>query len=154
MNPYADGRCRNVYATAIRRELHAVFVAVLDLQMDRRGYRLLATPSRAVRQGEVHELIVTAEIDGRPGGEVQSVAVVGFVEFSRGGVLVAGDDVWVGARYLGFIAGFDESHMPNHLNIVLGAPVRRSGLALGIRVEEGVLFSAWQHRGVPPARIS
>ncbi len=33
-----------------------------------------------------------------------------------------GDKVSVGAKPLGVLAGYDETHMPNHMNIVVKTP--------------------------------
>jgi hypothetical protein len=86
----------------------------------------------------VHELIITEEKTG-PSGRADKVAYLGFVEFSRGGVMLIGDEVRIAGDLLGTIAGYDETHMPNHLNIVLtGAPATSGverGIALGQRVE-------------------
>jgi len=42
-------------------------------------------------------------------------------------MLVYGDSVVIGGKTVGTIAGFDESHFPNHYNIVIKGPRRLSG---------------------------
>lgn len=141
-NPYETGAARNAYATAKRRTLEGRMVAVLDLATDGRGYRLMKEFSRAICAGEIHELISTAEESPMPGSEVNAVAVIGFVEFTQGGILVAGDNLVIGGRTLGYVAGFDPSHAPNHYNIVVRTAQRVHGLALGVELEQEVRLAA------------
>ena len=49
------------------------------------------------------------------------------------GVLVRGDAAPIDGREVGTVAGFDECHFPNHLNIVLQAADVRTGIQLGTR---------------------
>ncbi len=46
---------------------------------------------------------------------------IGFFEIIKSGLIVAGDDVWIEDRLLGKLAGFDVTHMPNHINVVVKA---------------------------------
>ena len=92
---------------------------------------------RAICRYQVHELIMTDQ-DARPGDTVNPIAYLGFVEFQQGGVMVAGDRVVVDGEDIGFVCGFDETHMPNHLNIVVqGERVtgRQRNLSLGQQIE-------------------
>jgi hypothetical protein len=112
-------------------------VVVLDGQYPERGLSLIPQPSRAICRYQVHELIMTDQ-DARPGDTVNPIAYLGFVEFQQGGVMVAGDRVVVDGEDIGFVCGFDETHMPNHLNIVVqGERVsgRQRNLSLGQQVE-------------------
>lgn len=115
--------------------------AVLDLHYERRGLELIPQPSRAVRRGEVHELFLTDEAGAGPGQAVHRVAVLGFFEVERGGVILRGDRVTIGGRFVGTVAGFDETHAPNHLNVVLRGPQARSGTDLGLALGEPVAFT-------------
>ena len=142
VDPYAAGIIKeNVYLKAKKRKLKGKIVVVLDLKLDNRGYQLISTPSRVVLSQEIHELISTAEDKSKPGGEVNRVGVIGFVEFTTGGVLAVGDRVVIRGKEIGFIAGFDETHTPNHLNIIIKASDRVSGADLGIDIEDDVMFS-------------
>jgi L-arabinose 1-dehydrogenase len=108
-------------------------VGVMELSRDDRGLSLIAAPTRCIRRGDVHELIVTDERDAGPGSTVLRCRFLGFVEFECAGVLVRGDSVEVDGRAVGTVAGFDECHFPNHLNIVLQAAHARTGIQLGLR---------------------
>jgi hypothetical protein len=109
------------------------FVGVMELSRDDRGFSLIAAPTRCIRRGDVHELILTDEPDAGPGSTVQRCRFLGFVEFESAGVMVRGDAVEIDGRAVGKVAGFDECHFPNHLNIVLQAADARTGIELGLR---------------------
>lgn len=96
--------------------------------------------SRAVLRSEIHEIITTAETGG-PGETVNDVSYVAFFEVSRGGILRVGDVVRIGDRVIGALAGFDVTHHPNHLNLVVRAVAARSGKDLAIPLEAKVRFS-------------
>jgi hypothetical protein len=121
-----------------RAGLEGTFVGVMRLKLEARGLQLIPQGSRCIRRFDVHELIVTEEKTG-PSGRADKVAYLGFVEFAKGGVMLTGDEVRIGGALVGTIAGYDETHMPNHLNIVLtgasGASGVERGIALGQRVE-------------------
>jgi hypothetical protein len=123
-----------------RSPLAGSFVGVMRLKLDSRGLQLIPQGSRAIRRWDIHELILTGEKTG-PGGRADRVAYLGFVEFSQGGVLLTGDEVRIDGTLVGTIAGYDETHMPNHLNIVLtGKPVT-SGVERGVALGQAVTFS-------------
>ena len=120
--------------------LEATFVCVLKPSLEKRGLRLIINQSRGIRRYDVHELILTDEDDAGPGGEVNRIAYIGFVEFLCGGLLVAGQSVAVNGKAIGEIAGFDETHMPNHQNIVLKGTPRVSGYDRRYRLGDKVTF--------------
>ena len=120
--------------------LEAQFTCVLRPSLENRGLRLIVNASRAIRRFDVHELIITDEDGAAPGSEVNRIAYIGFVEFACGGVMVAGDRVMVNGEVIGEIAGFDETHMPNHQNIVIKGSSRISGFNRGLRLGDRVSF--------------
>lgn len=128
----------NYYAQ--RNELVSRVVAVLRGRLDNRNLELIPQPSRAIRQGEIHELIVTDE-NAAPGCQVQRIAYVAFVEFLNGGVLLHNDCVLTGKGCLGTLAGYDLSHFPNHMNVVLQGSLK-SGEDWGLEVGMQVVFKA------------
>lgn len=129
------------YEHALRRSCDGRLVAVLDLAFDDKPYQLIENISRAVSAGSVHELICTDD-DPAPGGRwVRHVSIIGFVEFEKGGIVAVGDEVRIAGRPVGRVAGFDESHAPNHINIMMHAVRRTSGFDLAARVEDPVVIS-------------
>lgn len=127
-------------ARLLRKPLEARFVEVMDLECNDRALVIMKERSRAVRRGDVHELMLTDEAAAAPGGTADGIDYVGFVEFQAGGVLVYGDAMVIGGQRIGTIAGFDECHAPNHYNILVKGPRRVSGVDLGQAPGDSVIF--------------
>jgi len=140
MEPYESGK---ILMTDLRRVYHAksvikgIVVAVLNHKLDNRQLKLIKTPSRAVKRSEIHELIGTNET-AFPGSEVNKVWYVGFFEVINGGIIIYGDNVYVNNRKIGTVIGFDETHMPNHINIIVKLEESKTGAELGIRVGDEI----------------
>jgi hypothetical protein len=115
-------------------------VAILDLTIEQRGLKLIAPRSRVIKKNEIHELIVTEEKSAAPGKKVNNVAYVCFFEVSEGGVIVRGDEVHINKKLIGKVIGFDDTHMPNHQNIILYVPKKKTGVELKINLDEEILF--------------
>jgi hypothetical protein len=98
-------------------------------------------PSRAVRAGEILELALTEDPGAGPGARVDQVAYIGFLEVSQGGVILIGDTVILGKRELGEVVGFDYTHFPNHMNIIIRGSTRETGHGLGVNLEDLVVFA-------------
>jgi hypothetical protein len=128
-NPYVDNR-----------PVTGEVVTVLRGISDRRGLRLEHYRSRAVRRGDVHEIMVTDETDAAPGESVNSVGLIAFVSVTSSGVLLVGASVAVADQPLGTITGFDDTHMPNHQNICLEVEQLTDGVELGLTVGAKVTF--------------
>ncbi|MEX1159102.1 MAG: hypothetical protein WEC79_09260 [Thermomicrobiales bacterium] len=111
-------------------------VAVLRGVTDQRGLFLTAHRSRAVPTGEIHELMITDEVADVE-TTVNRIALIAFFEVTVGGVILLDDRVTIGERVVGSIAGFDETHMPNHQNVCLRGEMR-DGDTLAIRVGDRV----------------
>lgn len=139
-DPYARGLfAANPYArsTAVAGRL----VTVLDAHLCGRGLQLIKPISRALRRYDVHELILTDDPAAKPGGVVQRVWYAGFFEVRVGGMALVGAAVTVGGKLLGMVAGFDETHMPNHLNIVVGTTAPATGMQLGLALGDRVTLA-------------
>ena len=114
-----------------RRPVEGETVALLHISFDDRGLKLIETKSRTVKRNEIHELMITDE-DAAPGGGADRVRAIGFFEITESGLIVAGDEVFIEDRRLGTLVGYDVTHMPNHINVVVRAdsldePVLRVG---------------------------
>ncbi len=113
-------------------------VVVLQGYLPDRELILINPKSRALLKGEIHELILTDEIDAGPGQTVNNITYVGFVEIEQGGVAVVGDKIVINGQNIGTVAGFDITHMPNHLNIVLKSPQLLSGADSNLKLRNKV----------------
>jgi hypothetical protein len=102
-----------------RRPVTGALVALLHIIFEERGLAFIQSRSRALLRGEIHELMVTDEEDAAPGGGADSVSAIAFFEVEQGGLAVVGDKVSLGGEVLGTLVGFDVTHMPNHINVVV-----------------------------------
>ena len=58
------------------------------------------------------------------------------IEVNEGGLAVVDDTVSISGKHIGYIAGFDLIHMPNHMNIVVKAESLDVGpILLGDKLE-------------------
>ena len=141
MEHYAIGFKKNPYAK--KRVIEGDVVAVLDASIDRRGLKLIIPPTRAVRKNEIHEIITTEEKTAAPGETVNNISYVAFFEVQQAGVIAVGDEMEIGGKIIGRVAGFDVTHMPNHQNIVLMVDKKQTGVELDIDLEERVVFKKY-----------
>lgn len=116
-------------------------VAVLEAMREERGLDLIPQRTRCIRAHEIHEILLTDQPDVKPGAVVNKIASLAFVHFGQGGVLVEGDVLSWRGRTVGGVVGFDETHAPNHMNIVVKTKQRASGLDLGIQLGDDLLFA-------------
>jgi len=121
-----------------RRQVLGGIVALLHITFQDRGLKLIQARSRALLRDEIHELMITDEEGAAPGGGADRVSAIAFFEVRRGGLAVVGDEVTIGGRALGTLAGFDMTHMPNHMNVLvksasLEAPPIRVGDEVRLR---------------------
>ncbi len=138
-DPYLTGAVSAI-PSILRNPLEASFVGVIDIRNLKRGLQLIPQKTRCIRRKDVHEILLTDESGATSMSEVDRSFGIGFVEFSNGGLLVEGDSLTVAGRLLGHIAGFDETHLPNHLNIVIKADKATTGIEFGIKPGDLVQF--------------
>lgn len=138
-DPYGAGKFRsNPYAE--KKDVDGSLVVILDGRMDDRGLELITPISRCLRTHDVHELIMTDEAGARPGEKVNKIAYLGFLEVASGGVIVSGDKVLLEEKCIGTLVGYDETHMPNHLNIVIQTDKLLTGIELGVGLGNKITF--------------
>lgn len=123
-----------------RSATNGIFVAVLHRTVPDRGLILIRQHARCIRKGEIHELILTEEDAAAPGGEADKIAYLGFIEFKRGGVIVSGDRFSVNGQDIGELVGYDETHMPNHMNILIRGKGLVAGYARGLMLGDQFTF--------------
>ena len=139
-DPYASGMFKeNPYYA--KSDIQGELVVVLQGKYEDRGLELIKPVSRCIKKHEIHELIISDEKNIKPGNKVDKIAYLGFVEIQQGGVLITGDGVFRNGKLIGYIAGFDETHMPNHLNIVISCDERITGVESGCAVGDSITFT-------------
>lgn len=130
----------NISAYAERKEVVGVVVAVLDAKAESRGLWLITTYSRALPKYSIHELILTDELEPKIGEAVNRIAYLCFFEVAEGGIILIGDKLYLGDQFIGIIKGFDETHLSNHLNIIVYAENLKTGKELGFKVGSKLQF--------------
>ena len=145
-DPYVSGMFKEnpFYA---KSDIQGNLKVVLQGKYEERGLELIKPVSRCVKKHEIHELIASDEENIGPGSKVNKIAYIGFVEILEGGVIIKGDGVFRSGEHIGDIAGFDETHMPNHLNIVIHCDKRKTGVELGCRVGDDITFRQTKENG-------
>lgn len=129
-DPYAQKLVNRTFYAA-KSDICGRIAVVLRGLLENRNLNLITPISRAFPAGTIIELIGTDEENAGPGGTVQRIAYIGFVELLDGGVLLTGDPVSIKGVRVGTIAGFDDTHMPNHQNTILRMEKRIGGADLG-----------------------
>ena len=125
---------------AANRPVKGEAITVLDSTHEARGLKLIPTYSRALPKNSIHELIATDECDKKPGDTANKIAYLAFFEVTRGGCIIVGETLFVDGKAIGEIVGFDETHEPNHINIIIGVTSRRTGPQLKISVGSKIKF--------------
>ncbi len=111
---------------------------VLNGMLENRGMLLMNTKSRALCKNEIHELILTDYVDEKHPNVVDRISYLGFVEIEEGGVILVGDEVFLENNFIGKIHGFDETHFPNHLNIIIKCNERQLSTQLNASVGQKI----------------
>ena len=138
VDPYKKGMFKtNPYAK--KKPLKGNLVVVLDGKYEERGLQLIPQQSRCLLSNEVHELILTDE-DKKPGDIINKIAYIGFFVVKESTVITVGDEVKINGQVIGKIAGFDETHMPNHYNIVVYGKERISGNERNLDLDDEVVI--------------
>jgi len=118
-------------------------VAIMDLKLDNRELELISPISRVIKVGEIHEIVTTEEQSTKV---CNKVGYIGFFEVMRGGVLEVGDTILIKERTVGEILGFNNAHMPNHMNIVIKVKKRATGVKLNLKLDDSVLIKGRRKR--------
>lgn len=143
-DPYKKGLIRsNLFVK--KEQVRGRLVAVLRGQLENRGLELIKPPSRVVNKDEIHELILTH----KPplGNKVHSIAYLGFFVVDTGGVILKGDKVLWQDQGIGELLGYDSTHLPNHMNIIILGQKRLSGEEMGLSLGDTITFSTPREEG-------
>jgi hypothetical protein len=139
-NKIATTRFVTLSTYAANRPVKGAAVTVLNSTHEARGLKLIPTYSRALKKNSIHELIATDETGKKPGDTADRIAYLAFFEVTRGGCILVGETLFVDGRAIGRILGFDETHEPNHINIIIGVKKRRTGPQLKIKIGSKIKF--------------
>jgi len=118
----------------------------LDGKLENRGLELIKPISRVFTKGTIIELIATDDDNAKPGNKVDNIAYIGFLELNNGGVVITGDELLWNGKTIGTIAGFDDTHMPNHQNTIVKVSKRISGKELGIKLNDELIIKGLNNK--------
>ena len=90
---------------------------VTEVNAKGRGLKLSKHWSRAVKIGEIHEIMLT-EAMLSPGDDLSEFTAIAFFEVSQGSHSVIGDKLYLNEVLVGVLVGYEMNHMPNHMNLV------------------------------------
>jgi hypothetical protein len=124
-------------------EMKGKVVVILDGKLENRNLNLIIPISRAFRKYDIIELIGTDDKNAAPGAVVDAIAYIGFVEVLNSGVVLVGDEVKWNDKVMGTIIGFDDTHLPNHQNVIVKVETRISGKDLGMKVGERIMITGF-----------
>ena len=139
MDPYKIDLIEKV-PFAKKNRVFSKLVAIMDMELKKRGLQLIPAYTRALQKNEIHELIITDEKNAGPRKKVNNVSYLGFVRIEEGGIVAIGDKVSLEGKIIGEVAGFDETHMPNHWNIVIKSSKKATGIKLNAPIEGEIIF--------------
>jgi len=126
---------------AANRPVEGEVVTVLDSTHEQRGLKLISTYSRALKKHSIHELIATDETEQCPGGTANRIAYLAFFEVTQGGCIIVGETMFIDDQPVGEVIGYDETHEPNHINIIIGVKKRATGPQLKIGLGSKIKFA-------------
>lgn len=129
-NPYAK-------RTAVRGRV----VAVLELKLLKRALQLIPITSRALIRGSIVEVLCTDEAKAGPQRTVNRTGAVAFFEVDKGGIARVGDKIRFAGRNMGQVVGFDETHSPNHMNLVILTKSLTTGVEQRLKLGDRVVVS-------------
>jgi len=124
----------------MKKDVEAEMVSIADSQRENRGMELIIQKSRGVIKNHLHEAVVTLDINAGPGKTVKSVAYLGFIKIINTGLIVIGDEVIADGVKIGEVAGFDLTHFPNHINIIIRVKELITGLKMGLQLGSRIIF--------------
>jgi hypothetical protein len=123
-----------------KKEIKGAVSVVLKGSLNNRGLNLINPISRAYKKHDIIELIATNETNATPGEIVNSIAYIAFVEVLNSGVILVGDPVLHKGKEIGKIAGYDDTHLPNHQNVIVKVTEMKSGEELNLKVDDEIIF--------------
>ena len=113
---------------ASKLPLRLTLVAVMPDTRKDRNLKLSEFVTRCFAKHEIHEFLVANEWDGNRDKVFNDVSYIGFMRFDQGGVIAVGAKILTeDGQVVGEVIGFDLTHAPNHMNIVLSSPSNQTG---------------------------
>jgi hypothetical protein len=113
-------------------DIEGKWVAVMKHSRNDRSMKLGFFQTRCLKREEIHEFIV-CDREAEVTSTIDNVAYLGFGEITQGGVVEVGDCLYCGETIVGQVVGFDETHLPNHFNIIIQGESLATGYSFGLK---------------------
>jgi hypothetical protein len=107
---------------------------VTEVNAKGRGLQLTKDWSRAVKIGEIHEIMLTESLLS-PGDALPEFTAIAFFEATQGSHSVIGDKLYLNEVEVGVLIGYEMNHMPNHMNIVFMVKGETPEFKLGDKIK-------------------
>jgi len=140
-DPYSDKNINVDDVYKKRREVKGELIALMDLKLQNRNLKLIEPSSRAIKKTDIHELVITSENPFENEMTVDKVVCIGFIEIHKGGVIIRNDNIKINDNKIGKLLGFDTTHAPNHLNLVVFNDEPKTGYEYEFKIGNQVIIS-------------
>lgn len=124
---------------ASKLPIHLTLVAVMPDTRKDRNLKLSEFVTRCFAKDEIHEFLVANEWDGARDAIFNDVSYIGFMRFDQGGEKVITED----GQVVGEVIGFDMTHAPNHMNIVLASSSNQTGAERGFVAAQKLVIEGY-----------
>jgi len=132
----------------MRRPVSGEFVNVFEEAKTEEGgmRKLLNVVPRILHQGEIHEIFITDHKDVKPGSSIKKYSVLGQFEVSAGGMIRVGDNVSIGGREIGNVAGYEackvlRAPLMDVVHIILSSDKKATGNELNLKLGDKIVFN-------------
>lgn len=140
-DPYLNKNIDLKKAYKKKQKVKGRLVALMDLELQNRNLKLIEPPSRAVKKGDIHELVITDEDPFKNNMTVEKAIYIGFIEIHQGGIILRDDTITANGIKIGNLVGFDRTHMPNHLNVVAHRSNPKTVYEFGFEIGDEVIIN-------------
>ena len=131
---------------ASKLPIRLTLVAVMPDTRKDRNLRLSEFVTRCFAKDEIHEFLVANEWDGDRDAIFNDVSYIGFMRFDQGGVVAVGEKILAeDGQVMGEVIGFDLTHAPNHMNLVLASSSNQTGAERGFVAAQRFIIEGYGH---------
>jgi len=124
-----------------KKNTEAIVSAVMGHKRNDRAMKMAKWKARCVKVGDIHEFLISIEYKENRKLILNNFVYLGFFEFKKGGVIEIGDRVTLASgKVIAEIIGFDDEHLPNHMNIVAKSNENKTGEELGLNLMQKIII--------------
>ena len=111
--------------------------AVMKNKRIDRKLKLSEYVTRCINKNQLHEFLIANDWNNDKNKLLNDISYIGFMECTECGVIEIGDTISDDKGIIvGTVIGFDYTHMPNHMNIVLKSASEETGKERNYKVNQ------------------